>query len=132
MSPREADGCVTLSTRITWSVSARMRHVRSVVQSKIPEFKVCAVQVFPAQESDIEILSTNIKSNSLKFFYAFLADESATDIQWQDQWNQKYIPMGVRVGMTFLWPDHSKREAFFQKDILIPTGFWGNNKEEQI
>ena len=83
------------------------------------------------QESDIEMLSTNIKSKSLKFSYAFLAEESAANnIQWQNQWNQKYIPMGVRVEMTFLWPDNSGKEAFFQKDILIPTGFWGSNKAE--
>ena len=82
------------------------------------------------EQSDIEILSTNVKSQGLKFVYAFLTDEPQADIQWQDKWGQKNIPMGVRVEITFLWPDHSGKEALFQKNILIPTGFWGNNKEE--
>jgi len=89
-----------------------------------------SLQTSGIKQGDIEILSTNVKEDGLKFFYAYLKDETQKTITWENQWNKKYVPFGLRAEISLLQPNEKNKELVFQKDILIPTGFWGRQEEE--
>ena len=80
---------------------------------------------------DWEILSSHVKSDSLRFSYAkFKEDpnEEFSEIVWEDSWESPQVPFGIKVSLTFLPPGEKSQEISLQKIIYIPTGFRGTDE----
>ncbi len=79
------------------------------------------------ESRDIEILSSRILTDGLKFRYAY--EPSGTDqaIDWREEWTKKYTPAGVQVEMTLLSLAGTRMP--FARDVFIPTGAWGTGEK---
>ena len=81
----------------------------------------------PAEKDEIEILSMNVKENSLKFTFLY-KDEESGETSWNDNWKQNTIPSGVRIEMDFLNPEKEGQRLTYVKDVLIPHGIYGEEE----
>ena len=78
-----------------------------------------------AQASDIEIISTNVVENGLRFYYGYLKDEESQETVWQTDWSLGYIPSNIRIEIDFLVNEKKNSVQTLHQDVLVPAGFLG-------
>lgn len=79
---------------------------------------------------DIEILSSRISQDGLKFQFAFEPQEPEADYEWRPVWGQDHIPLGVRVEMAFVLSDKARSQLKFKRDIHVPAGKLGSDTKK--
>lgn len=77
------------------------------------------------EKSEVQVIATNVREDSLKFSYGYMEDEEKNIYSWKSDWSFADIPAAVRVELEFLLPGKKKHSVTFQKDVLIPSGVWG-------
>ena len=98
--------------------------VQLLVREEIP--LVDWLQSQPAEKTDYDTLSVNVKKDSLKFSYAYVEGQGGNaKIVWKDSWDREYFPSLIRVSVTFDNKNGSKGPLIIQKDIYVPTGSLG-------
>ncbi|MDP8266518.1 MAG: type II secretion system protein [Candidatus Aceula meridiana] len=79
--------------------------------------------------SDPEVVTLGIAEEGLQFSYAFLKQEGdGVEIVWKDVWDENYIPAGVKLKVSFLNAENKNGFQEIEKNIYIPTGFWGEDE----
>jgi len=87
------------------------------------------LQFQPEDNIEKEVLSIYVKEDGLQFQYAYFQEDAGpTEIQWSDQWKENYLPLGMRVTMTFWGPSKGAKELVLTREIVIPPGSWGEDK----
>lgn len=73
-----------------------------------------------------EVLSLDISSDGLNFFYAYIdTEQDPPTIEWENAWEQEYLPAGIKVQLNFLDPQVTKGRRDIERLVYLPTGFWG-------
>jgi prepilin-type N-terminal cleavage/methylation domain-containing protein len=73
-----------------------------------------------------EVLSLDIASGGLKFYYAYIdIEKDPPTIEWKDAWEQEYLPAGIKIQLTFLDPQSALNRRDIERFVYLPTGFWG-------
>ncbi len=82
----------------------------------------------PDDKAAIEIMSTNIKKDGLRFSFGYIESEENQVQSWRDSWTKNYIPSNVQVEVDFLADEEKQSVLSLKRLILIPSGFWGLDK----
>ena len=105
--------------------SEESQNVRNLVREEQPFIDYVSGATDEGQK---EILSTGVKADGLKFLYGFFVKEDSTEVEWKSSWGENFIPAGLHVAISFVNGDPSRPALDIQRDILIPTGSWGQPK----
>ena len=75
------------------------------------------------EKSEMDVLSINAKTGSLKFSFAYVEGEGENEkIVWKDSWAQRYFPSGIRMEVTLMNPDRPEQPLTVEREVYIPTG----------
>ena len=89
------------------------------------------LQFTSLDSAEKEVLSIHLKSKGLKFWFAYKErSEGSGTVVWRESWNENYPPYGVRVEMTFFTGLEGEEDIVLTRDVLIPSGTWGESKIE--
>lgn len=140
---RPADEGVVRTTTVNRDTSIRpgtvgrsmtARRVGSLIREEVPlmrkkENKPVEPDVNWETDADAsaegeEILSRFVVEDSLRFFYAAWNEGR---LVWTPQWHEPKDPAAVRVELTLEHPDDERQVVTFQRDMVVPTGMWGES-----
>jgi len=94
---------------------------RSSIPLKLGHDVQAAEKEMDAQPEVVEVLSTRVLANSLKFSFAYLGSgETGSDLVWKEEYSASELLRGVRVEFRLLNPQPGQPVILVQKDILIP------------
>ncbi|MCA9408173.1 MAG: prepilin-type N-terminal cleavage/methylation domain-containing protein [Candidatus Omnitrophica bacterium] len=81
-----------------------------------------------SDKNSLEVIATNFAADGLRFSYGFLDQQDSSESSWRDQWDRKYVPINVYVEMDLI-SESEEKIIHFEKKVLIPTGFWGEEQQ---
>ena len=81
-------------------------------------------------DSEAEIISTHVREGGFKLSYGYTDKENAAQILWKDVWDMEYYPEAVKVVIDFIISDKNDRVITIERNLLIPAGGMGTEKQE--
>lgn len=88
-----------------------------------------------AKDRAAEVIVTNVREDSLEFFYGYLlraagseGNKTADVYEWREAWTENDIPLMVRIEMDFLLTGPAPRVITMRKDVFVPHGSPGSGE----
>jgi hypothetical protein len=81
------------------------------------------------QQEGKEILSRMVQQDSLRLAYADSGVMGDTGISWRTDWNEAYLPAGVRIELVLQPDSEDDLPQRIHKEILVPLGAWGKKEK---
>ena len=89
-----------------------------------------AVESDADDNMEIEILSSSVYEEGLRFSYAKKGEGETESLAWQGNWSGNNNPAGVKVEIKFFDETRVDKSLSISKKIIVPTGVWSVQEHE--